>query len=318
MKRLQRLVASVALTLTAVIAPALAVASPAVANPGNPPGADGTAHAASYTFTTIDVPGATRTAVNANSPHAMAGEFDDAGGNTHGFVVDHGVFTQIDVPNAGATTVNGINANGRLAGIYLDANGFHAFFWSNGVFTTLDPPGSIRSIGGFLNARDEVVGTYRTAGQIRHGFIWRKGVFTTLDEPNSDPPLGTVAIGINDPGQIVGDYVDAPGDRHGFLLRKGVYTTLDVPGAPHLTVAEGINNAGQIVGLYNDAAVVNQPPPANQHGFVLRNCIYTTIDVDIPGSTATAIFSINARGEIVGSYHDAQDVEHGYVGKPAR
>ena len=33
---------------------------------------------AQFNFTTIDVPGSTRTAVNANSPHAIAGEFDDA------------------------------------------------------------------------------------------------------------------------------------------------------------------------------------------------------------------------------------------------
>ena len=53
---------------------------------------------AQYHFTTYDVPGSTRTAVNGNSPHAIAGEFDDADGNTHGFVLSNGVFTEIDVP----------------------------------------------------------------------------------------------------------------------------------------------------------------------------------------------------------------------------
>ena len=55
---------------------------------------------AQYSFTTIDVPGATRTAANGNSTHAIAGEFDDADGNTHGFVLNKGVFTTIDVPGA--------------------------------------------------------------------------------------------------------------------------------------------------------------------------------------------------------------------------
>src|SRR5262245_40187820 len=68
-------------------------------------------------LTAIDVPGATRTAVNGDSTHATAGEFDDAGGNTHGFVLVGGTFTTIDVPGAAFTTVNGINANGDLAGI---------------------------------------------------------------------------------------------------------------------------------------------------------------------------------------------------------
>src|SRR5947209_5601786 len=76
---------------------------------------------AQFNFTQIDIPGSTRTAVNGNSTHEIAGEFDDADGNTHGFVMeDDGDFTQIDVPGAVYTSVNGINANGELAGIYID------------------------------------------------------------------------------------------------------------------------------------------------------------------------------------------------------
>src|SRR5262245_36056510 len=76
---------------------------------------------AQFSFTTIDVPGATSTAVNGNCANAVAGEFDDADGNTHGFVLSNGVLTQVDVPGAVLTTVNGINAKGELAGIYVDA-----------------------------------------------------------------------------------------------------------------------------------------------------------------------------------------------------
>ncbi len=267
-----------------------------------------------FNFTTIDVPGSTSTAANANSTHEIAGEFDDAGGNTHGFVLRGGVggvYTTINKPGASLTIVNGISAPGQRAGTYLDATGFHAYFWSKGVFITLDPPESIRTLGGFLNAQGQVVGTYRTNDQKRHGFIWRKGVFTTFNVPNDNPVGGTVALGINDPGQIVGDYVDTNGDRHGFLLSQGVYTTLDVPGAL-LTVAQGINNAGVIVGLYVDGF-------GNEHGFVFSRGVYTPIDV--PNSTGTTVFSINARGEIVGSYdvtNDGDTVTHGYVGTPAR
>ncbi len=71
---------------------------------------------AQYHFTTYDVPGSTRTAVNGNSPHAIAGEFDDTIGNTHGFVLSNCDFTQIDVPGAVFTSVNGINAERRDLG----------------------------------------------------------------------------------------------------------------------------------------------------------------------------------------------------------
>ena len=110
----------------------------------------------------------------------------------------------------------------------------------------------------------------------------------------------------------MGTYVDSAGNnRHGFLRSKegDNYTTLDVPGAI-FTVAQGINNAGTIAGLYVDTN--------GQHGFVLSGGVYTTIHVDVNGDVAasTAIFSINAQGEIVGSYSDASGKQHGYVGTP--
>jgi probable HAF family extracellular repeat protein len=263
---------------------------------------------AQFNFTTIDVPGSTRTSANGNSTYQIAGDYDDADGHTHGFVLSNGVFTAVDVPGAVFTSVNGIGANGPLTGTYQDATRLHAYFWSNGVFTTLDPPGSIESQGGFVNAQGKVVGGYRDGNHIRHAFSWSNGVFTTIDPPNGHLTLGPVAFGINDPGQVVGTYVDVNGNRHGFLLSGGVYTALDVPDAA-FTVAEGISNAGQIVGLYFDAGF-------NEHGFVLSGGIYTTIDV--PNATATTGFSINAHGVIVGSYDDAGGVTHGYVGTPAR
>src|SRR5262249_45299171 len=75
--------------------------------------------AAQYKFTTIDAPGSTRTAVNGNSPNAIAGEFDDIDGVTHGFVATKNGLTQIDVPGADWTSVNGVNAEGQLAGIFF-------------------------------------------------------------------------------------------------------------------------------------------------------------------------------------------------------
>jgi len=125
--------------------------------------------------------------------------------------------------------------------------------------------------------------------------------------------LGTVAFGINDIGEVVGDYV-AAGDvnpdgtakhRHGFLRSsKGDFTTFDVPGAV-ITIGEGINNPGTIVGLY----VAN----GNMHGFVLKNSVFTTVDVS---DQPTEINSINAKGEIVGFYSDSNGVQHGFLGVP--
>jgi probable HAF family extracellular repeat protein len=266
---------------------------------------------AAFNFTTIDVPGSSKTIANGNSTNKIAGEYDDANGYTHGFILSKGVYTTIDVPSAASTTVNGISANDQFTGTYNNGTRNYAYFQSKkGIITTLDPllpapSKSIESQGGFLNAQGNVVGGYRDDKRVRHAFLWSDGFFTTIDPPNGSPTLGPIAFGINDPGQIVGTYVDVNGNRHGFLLSKGVYTNLDVPGAA-FTVAEGINNSGQIVGLYFDTDF-------NEHGFILSKGVYTTIDV--PDSTATAVFSINAKGEIVGSYDDSNGVTHGYVGR---
>ena len=231
---------------------------------------------AQYDFTTIDVPGSTRTAVNGNSTHAIAGEFDDADGNTHGFVLSKGVYTPIDVPGAVFTSVNGINANGELSGIYVDAGGTYPRLFLEQGRLHHARPARLDPHAGRASSTRKARSWESTAmpARQRHGFIWSKGVFTTFDVPGSAAPSGTVGLGINDHGEVVGTTWTGMATRRGFVLSKGVYTTLDVPGAA-LTVAEGINNAGQIAGLYFDA-------DGNEHGFVLSNGVYTTIDV--PGS----------------------------------
>jgi uncharacterized membrane protein len=290
---------------------------------------------AQYSFSTIDVTihgqRATRTAANGNSTNKIVGEFDDKDG-THGFVLDNGVFTQINAPDAAATVVSGVNALGQLAGFKVAASDgtFHGFFKGNGdFFMPIDPPGSVRTFAFFINAQDQVVGTFRTADQKRHGFIWNEHAklpfdFTIFNVPGDDfSVLGTSAVGINDIGEVVGTYVDAKG-RHGFLRSsEGDFATFDVPGA-QLTVAQGINNAGTIVGLYDDGSLT--------HGFVLKNPVFMTgvlksgdfKKVDVPGVPGqhTEVYSINAKGEIVGAYFvpdpPNEDVVHGFLGVPVR
>src|SRR6185436_11032632 len=156
-------------------------------------------NAQQYSLTTVDVPGATRTAANGNNNNVVAGEYDDADGNTHGFILRKGISTTIDVPGATSTALNGVNASGSFTGTYFkpDTGRIYAFVSRNGVVTTLDPAGSIQSQGGFINAQGEVVGGYRNSSGRRLAFYWRDGVFTTID-PAPAATLGPVAFGIND------------------------------------------------------------------------------------------------------------------------
>ena len=56
------------------------------------------------------------------------------------------------------------------------------------------------------------------------------------------------------------------------------------------------------------------------HGFVLRNGIFTTVNV--PGAVGTQVLSINSKDEIVGLYTTLVDEEdgpdHAFIGTPIR
>ena len=85
------------------------------------------AQAASFTFTPIDVPGASGTAALGINPSGqIVGLYADSMGR-HGFLYDRGVFTPIDVPGASFPEAHGINSRGQIVGLYFDSTGEHGF-----------------------------------------------------------------------------------------------------------------------------------------------------------------------------------------------
>src|SRR6266511_1261655 len=88
-----------------------------------------TAHAASYTFTPLDVPSSiTTVAGGINTAGQIVGRFRDAtAGIGHGFLTDGTTFTTIDVPGATETLAYGINTAGQIVGFFNAATGTHGF-----------------------------------------------------------------------------------------------------------------------------------------------------------------------------------------------
>lgn len=87
-----------------------------------------------YTFTLLDVPGATDTlALGLNDRRQIVGDFSDTSG--HGFVYTGGTFTPLNAPGAGQTDAFGINQAGRIVGRSIDLGGFHGFL--DRPFTTM-------------------------------------------------------------------------------------------------------------------------------------------------------------------------------------
>jgi probable HAF family extracellular repeat protein len=161
--------------------------------------------------TKFDVPGATSTVANEiNNNGQIVGDYNDASGAKHGFLLEDGAFTTLDAPDSAQTAAAGINERGQIVGIYIDAG---AVLGPDGLY----PPGTV------------------------HGFLWDKGRFTTLDARASG------ASGINNRGQIVGQYRDSGGRVRGFLLSQGTFTPVEHPGDPPNSIAWSINDRGDIV-----------------------------------------------------------------------
>ena len=107
--------------------------------------APATAHAASYTFATIDVPDAIDTeATGINTRGQIAGFYaEDTETHTnqpaHGFLYENGVFTILRVSGALYTFALGINDGGQIVGYSQELDTApNGFLYANGVFTTFD------------------------------------------------------------------------------------------------------------------------------------------------------------------------------------
>ena len=77
------------------------------------------------------------------------------------------------------------------------------------------------------------------------------------------------------------------------------FVAIDVPNST-FTLASGINPQGDIVGIYGDAS-------GYEHGFLLKDSVFTTIDVPgslvgVSGTLQTEANGINSEGDIVGDY----------------
>jgi hypothetical protein len=160
------------------------------------------------------------------------------------------------------------------------------------IFVTVDVPGSAQTRVLDLNEPGDLVGFYRMAG-VTHGFFrGRDERFVTIDAPNA---TATFPHGINDRGDITGRFIEA-GSNHtrGFLLIGGTYSVFDFPGMIH-TEPEFINERGDIAGKYRDAT-------GFQHGFVLKDDVFHTIDV--PGAASTYVQVYTVDGLAVGDIRD--------------
>ncbi len=174
---------------------------------------------ANYSFVIINVPNAAFVQPNAvNDAGVVAGYYDDASYNSHGFIWQDGTVTSIDYPGALQTSFTGINGYGVVSGVYTDAsNNNHGFTYSlaNSTWTVL-PAISLPAIPG--------------------DWLWAVYQGTNLGINNHGDVIGCASHG----SQAL-SWIWHPGSRS--------YSYFTIPGAAEATTcAQVFNNSGHVVG----------------------------------------------------------------------
>ncbi|MDY6990721.1 MAG: hypothetical protein SWQ30_21990 [Thermodesulfobacteriota bacterium] len=273
------------------------------------------AHAASYTFTTIDIPDPSFfvTVTGIGNGGEIVGYYEHATyGNTYGFVLEGDDFTRMDHPDGRNTFITGISNAGQLVGYYEHAThgNTYGFVLEGSTFSQIAHPNAQNTGVMGIGHEGQLVGYYEhaTYGNT-YGFVFQDDAFTKIEAPATTV---TVATDVGSGGRTVGYYHNtSSGWTEGFILEGGSYDTFHPDDSYH-TAIMGIGTGDQIVGYY-----MHTPASTATSGFVLEGDSFTTIDV--PEARSTRIMGIGSGGQIVGDYNPAvpsSTERRGFIGTP--
>jgi len=257
------------------------------------------------TFTTIDVPGASVTAINGiNIAGDMVGWYTNVAGGycpCHSFLLSGGNFTFFDYPGAASTLAYAINDSDLIAGAEGDQQNIDdkGFVYDGITFTQVRYRQNTRTILYGMNNAGDLVGGTGTASATK-AFLLQSGKFQAIRFPGYY--VYAYGAGINNFGDVVG-WTTSP--YTSFLLKNGRFQSVSFPGAGE-TLADGINDNGVIAGWYGMGS--------SDFGFALMKGKYGSFAY--PGAIATFPVGINASGQIVGSYTFDYQIYHGFVTDP--
>jgi hypothetical protein len=162
-------------------------------------------------------------ALGINNSNVVAGFYNDANGNAHGYVytLATGKYKTVNIGGAVSTAVTGINDSGEIAGFFTKSDNRTFGFVQNatgGVTSFFYVPGmqATQLLG--INNSGVAVGSYTDGNNIPHGLYYSSttGNWTVVNDPNG--VNGTVVNGINNKNELVGFYTDAAGNTHGMLV----------------------------------------------------------------------------------------------------
>jgi probable HAF family extracellular repeat protein len=253
------------------------------------------------TYTQIDYPGALGTkGVAIDTAGDNVGYYVDSSFNPHGFLLSNGSYTTIDYPGSLFTYLNGINDNGQIVGQSGDPNLGFLYDVQTQIFTEISSSGYL-TYPLAINNGGQIAGVVVTPTGYRYfGFELAGSRYKIITPPNT---LTSSVVGITASGELFGVATIAGHKTVDFSLSGGVYSEFSIPSKQGSQLT-GVNPAGTaIVGfrLYDG-------------GFIYRNKTLTTLL--FPGSKFTWAYGINAAGEVVGGFENADFSGHGFTWVP--
>ncbi|MGA8489055.1 MAG: hypothetical protein WB711_01450 [Terriglobales bacterium] len=256
-----------------------------------------------FNFTKANVPGEFQTLVaEINNNGVMVGEYQDAKGYFHGYILDGKKLTRLNHPKGKNTGLSGINFNGpiKVVGSYTNSNGNSVGFRympATKKFTDIpSPKGATSSYTGGMNDQGWIAGYYTDSSNNVHGFLLQGTKYTILDVPGA---TATYAYGINNKGDITLTWVNSSGAYEGALYNYNAksYTTIKVPGAGATgSEASFINNQGDITFWWFDSS-------GTVHGALFVHAMNKFYKFDYPKAVGgTYPNGINDENALVGQY----------------
>jgi uncharacterized membrane protein len=290
---------------------ALLFAEPAAADISAPEADVDADSAVTYTYQTLDYPGAVGTIFWGMDDFGnLAGQYNMTGHPGHAMAYRNGRFESLDPGGLfgdNFSAAGGPNDFGTLFGGYADAQALqHGFLIQRSRAQTVDFPGHLNSNVDGVNVLGAMAGVYWDADGVYHGIVRWNGHDTPFDVAGA---RDTYPLGISATGEIVGYWDVTAATMHGFYRSaNGLMFSLDVPGAgPGGTAAFAINDVGQVAGYYADAAGLI-------HGFIQTRGQFLTLDA--PNAAATIATAMNNFGVVAGEYVDTAGKRHGFVATP--
>ena len=172
---------------------------------------------------------------------------------------------------------------------------------TNYIYETIEVPGvNILEVAASNDFGDYAGNTRSPDGKKTIGFTLIDGVFTTYDFPGS---VNTYFFALDNVGKVAGFYIDADGLYHGVILHDGKLTQYDFPGATETLIFGLSDETGALSGNIVDADGITRAFSGD-------------LVITFPGAVKTYGDFVNAAGVVVGSYEDADGMNHGFIRSP--